>query len=122
MAAPLEKLVVELAQQVRDRYYGKYRGIVDNNEDPEKMGRIKVRVPDVFHDQVTSWALPCSPYSGNGSGQFTVPAIGAGVWIEFEAGDPAKPIWTGCWWAEIMMKRLQYHCACAVCGTGQVIA
>src|SRR5262249_15087072 len=31
---------------------------------------------------------------------FRVPAIGAGVWIEFEAGDVSRPIWTGCWWAD----------------------
>ena len=32
------------------------------------------------------------------AGLFTVPMIGSGVWIEFEAGDVSRPIWTGCWW------------------------
>ena len=27
-----------------------------------------------------------------------VPPIGAGVWIEFEQGDPDYPIWTGGFW------------------------
>jgi hypothetical protein len=27
-----------------------------------------------------------------------VPPVGAGVWIEFQAGDPARPIWCGGWW------------------------
>jgi hypothetical protein len=27
-----------------------------------------------------------------------VPQIGAGVWIEFEQGDPDYPIWVGCFW------------------------
>ena len=27
-----------------------------------------------------------------------VPQIGAGVWVEFEQGDPDYPIWTGCFW------------------------
>ena len=31
-------------------------------------------------------------------GFFALPADGAGVWIEFEHGDPDFPIWTGCWW------------------------
>ena len=32
-------------------------------------------------------------------GVYTVPPQGAGVWIEFEAGDVSRPIWSGCWWA-----------------------
>ncbi len=40
--------------------------------------------------------MPCLPLAGNGSGAFFVPQIGAGVWIEFEQGDPDYPIWTGC--------------------------
>jgi hypothetical protein len=28
-----------------------------------------------------------------------LPKAGDGVWIEFEAGDPSRPIWTGFWWA-----------------------
>jgi uncharacterized protein involved in type VI secretion and phage assembly len=29
-------------------------------------------------------------------GVYMVPVIGAGVWVEFEQGDPSKPIWSGC--------------------------
>jgi uncharacterized protein involved in type VI secretion and phage assembly len=29
---------------------------------------------------------------------YVVPQIGAGVWIEFEQGDPDYPIWTGGFW------------------------
>ena len=32
-------------------------------------------------------------------GIFTVPLVGAGVWVEFEQGDPDYPIWTGCYFA-----------------------
>jgi hypothetical protein len=31
---------------------------------------------------------------------YTVPDSGAGVWIEFEAGDVSRPIWSGCWWGD----------------------
>ena len=31
-------------------------------------------------------------------GVFMVPQIGSGVWIQFEAGDPDRPVWTGGWW------------------------
>jgi uncharacterized protein involved in type VI secretion and phage assembly len=83
-----------------NRHYGKYRGIVTSNEDPKNLGRIKARVPEVLGDVETGWALPCAPYAGDGVGHFTVPPAGAGVWIEFEAGDVSRPIWSGCWWGD----------------------
>jgi uncharacterized protein involved in type VI secretion and phage assembly len=83
-----------------ERYFGKYRGIVTDNNDPKNLGRIKARVPEVLEEVETGFALPCAPYAGDGMGLFAVPAAGAGVWIEFEAGDLSRPIWTGCWWGE----------------------
>jgi hypothetical protein len=82
------------------KFYGKYRGIVSNNQDPKNMGRIKATVPEILHDVETGWALPCVPYTGSSTGTYTVPEVNAGVWIEFEAGDVSKPIWSGCWWGE----------------------
>jgi uncharacterized protein involved in type VI secretion and phage assembly len=82
------------------RHYGKYRGIVTDNEDPRNMGRIRARVPEVLGDVETGWALPCAPYAGDGSGSYMVPEPDTGVWIEFEAGDVSRPIWSGCWWGE----------------------
>jgi hypothetical protein len=55
-------------------------------------------VPDVSGLIPTSWALPCVPIAGKQSGVYVVPQIGAGVWIEFEQGDPDYPIWTGGFW------------------------
>jgi uncharacterized protein involved in type VI secretion and phage assembly len=80
------------------RYYGKYRGSVINNVDPNQIGRIQVMVPDVSGTMISSWAMPCLPVGGMLMGMFTVPPIGAGVWVEFEQGDPDYPIWTGCYW------------------------
>jgi len=81
-----------------NRYYGKYRGTVVNNLDPENRGRIQAMVPDVQGVIPMTWAMPCLPVAGKGSGTFLVPEIGSGVWIEFEQGDPEYPIWTGCFW------------------------
>jgi phage baseplate assembly protein gpV len=81
------------------RHYGKHRGVVTDNQDPKNLGRIRARVPEVLANVETGWALPCAPYSGNGTGHYTVPAPGAGVWIEFEAGDVSRPLWSGCWWS-----------------------
>jgi type VI secretion system (T6SS) baseplate-like injector VgrG len=80
------------------RHYGKYRGTVVDNDDPRKQGRIKVQVPEILGEVDSGWALPCAPYAGDKTGLYTVPAVGAGVWVEFEAGDVSRPIWVGCWW------------------------
>ena len=85
-------------QQEPNRYYGKFRATVINNLDPESRGRIQVQVPDVSGLNLSSWAMPCVPVAGRGSGAFFVPEIGSGVWVEFEQGDPDYPIWTGCFW------------------------
>jgi len=79
-------------------FYGKYRGVVTDNKDPLMVGRVRARVPDVMGNLESGWAMPCVPFAGNGMGFFAIPAVGAGVWIEFEHGDPDYPIWSGCWW------------------------
>ncbi|MFD7402910.1 phage baseplate assembly protein V [Streptomyces sp. NPDC059866] len=81
-----------------NRYLGKYRGRVVDNDDPLRIGRITVEVPDVLGGEPSTWALPCLPFTGPESGQFVVPPPGTGVWVEFEQGDPSFPVWTGCWW------------------------
>lgn len=78
-------------------FYGKYRGVVTNINDPLTIGRVRATVPDVMGDQESGWAMPSVPFGGNGMGFFALPKVGAGVWIEFECGDPDYPIWSGCW-------------------------
>jgi hypothetical protein len=80
------------------RFYGKYRGTVLNNIDPQRIGRIIAIVPAVSLLLPTSWCMPCYPVAGKLMGISYVPQIGSGVWIEFEGGDPDYPIWTGCFW------------------------
>ncbi len=78
-------------------FFGKYRGVVLNNIDPLQIGRVQASVPDVSVIPST-WAMPCVPWAGIATGVFTVPPIGAGVWIEYERGDPDYPIWVGGYW------------------------
>ena len=78
----------------RRTFFGKYQGVVSDNRDPDKRGRIKARVVDIFGDDESGWALPCAPFGGF----CALPKVGAGVWIEFMRGDPDYPIWSGCWW------------------------
>ena len=82
-------------------YYGKYRGTVLNNIDPNQQGRLMLNIPDVLGAIPSSWAEPCVPLAGPTGppmGVYMVPPVGAGVWAEFEHGDPDYPIWSGCRW------------------------
>ena len=79
-------------------FFGKFRGTVVNNIDPEQIGRIQAIVPAVLGLLPSSWAMPCVPVAGINMGLFTVPPVGSGVWIEFERGDPEYPVWVGGYW------------------------
>ncbi|MBC8028984.1 MAG: baseplate assembly protein [Pyrinomonadaceae bacterium] len=80
-----------------NQFFGKYRGTVTDIQDPLMMNRVRAKVPDVMGDQESGWAMPCLPFAGSAMGFFALPKVGAGVWIEFEHGDPDYPIWAGCW-------------------------
>ena len=85
------------------RYFGKYQGTVVQNVDPLQRGRLQVEVPAVLSFVPSTWAEACAPLAGPTGppmGVYLVPPIGAGVWIEFEQGDPEKPIWVGCRWGQ----------------------
>jgi hypothetical protein len=72
-----------------DRLYGVYRGVVTNNVDPTGQSRVQAEVAEV-PENTSLWAMPCRPV-----GSATVPAVGASVWVAFEAGDPSRPVWMG---------------------------
>jgi hypothetical protein len=84
--------------QVRNRFYGKYRGQVVTNIDPMHLGRLQVKVPTVLGDNTLNWALPCVPYAGKNVGFLALPPEKANIWVEFEGGDVNYPIWSGCFW------------------------
>jgi len=88
----------EINPDSSSRYYGKYRGKVENNIDPLMMGRVQASCPAILGDAMLAWAMPCSPYAGPGVGFFAVPPMGANIWVEFEGGDVDYPIYSGCFW------------------------
>lgn len=82
-------------------FHGKYRATVLQNIDPEQRGRLQLIVPDVLGVIPSTWAEACVPLAGPTGppmGVYMVPPIGAGVWVEFERGDPNYPVWVGCRW------------------------
>lgn len=95
----MEELLRAFDEHVKSRFYGKYEGVVTDVEDPLGIGRIRTRVPAVLgEDTESGWALPCAPFCGTETGFFFLPQVGDTVWVEFAAGDPSRPIWTGGFW------------------------
>lgn len=97
----MNEALVRAVKQQQEKRYGKFRGFVTDNKDPEKRGRLKLRVPSVLGDEETDWALPCLPFGGGKDyGLFLVPEVGAQVWMEFEEGDLQRPLWVGTFWQQ----------------------
>jgi hypothetical protein len=94
----LERGVVDLHNFINRHFFGKFRGTVA--EVDRQTARIRAKVPAVYGEELSPWAMPCFPFAGNKHGIAFLPEINDGVWIEFEAGDPDVPIWTGFWWAD----------------------
>jgi hypothetical protein len=99
MPVIIEEIVERLVERVGSSYFGKYRGIVSDVDDPSNQCRIRATVPAVLGEQPCGWALPAAPFAGDGHGVVMLPKVGSGVWIEFEAGRLDNPIWSGAWWA-----------------------
>lgn len=93
----MNEMLRDVLERQSTNFYGKFLGVVKDNRDRKGRGRLLVQVPQVLGDKEL-WALPCVPYAGKGKGMFFLPDVDTMVWVEFEAGDPNCPIWTGCLW------------------------
>ena len=84
-----------------NRFYSVYPGVVLDINDPEKRGRIKVKVPQIYGDKaIASWADPASKdLAGKGHGEFFPPYVGDYVHVAFEMGDIRFPIYYGGYYA-----------------------
>lgn len=83
------------------RFPGRNLGVVVDNVDPKKLGRIRVKVPEVLSDTETGWCLPASPFAGPNIGFHAVPPVGGLVFVEWPNGDLARvPIWCGATWSD----------------------
>jgi hypothetical protein len=68
-----------------------YIGVVEDNKDPNKDGKVKVRVLDIYDEQSIEdipWASPWKDLTG---GQFSIPELGKVVIVVFDQGDMYKP-------------------------------
>lgn len=81
-------------------FYGKYRAMVVDVKDPEKRGRVRVTCPKVYGENKSPWCQPCSPYAYEKGGDFVLPKLNDFIWVEFEEGNSAKPLYIGGLWAK----------------------
>ncbi len=87
------------------RYYGVYLGRVIDTADPDNRGRIRATCPAINMPKEENvpagfWMLPClnglgEDADGKMTGMFHPPDEGTLVWIQFEFGDPRKPLYIG---------------------------
>jgi hypothetical protein len=84
-------------------YYSEYDGVCTDNKDPQKSGRIQVKVPGLFgNDSLGAWAWPKMPWAGKASGMFMPPDVGDPVIVTFRNGDQAYPRYQGGWWPNVV--------------------
>jgi hypothetical protein len=76
---------------IDERFLAIYDGTVVNNADPEKLGRVRVRIPGLIEPE-SGWAEPVGKAGGSAQrGEFDVPEVGAFVTVQFLMGNPDRP-------------------------------
>jgi len=73
-------------------------GVVTNNQDPDKLGRVKVRFPWLSQSEESFWARVAAPMAGNARGLFFLPEVDDEVLVAFERGDMHFPYVLGSLW------------------------
>jgi hypothetical protein len=81
-------------------FTGLYRGIVVETNDPLRMHRIRVRIPDMYRKTEPAenilWASTANWFGGGPmGGSWVAPSIGDVVWVAFEKGHPYSPVVVG---------------------------
>jgi uncharacterized protein involved in type VI secretion and phage assembly len=85
-------------QQGSGNNYGVAVGIVTNNQDPDKMGRVRVKFPWLSDDQESWWARIATPMAGGKRGVYFLPEVNDEVLVAFEHGDVRFPCVVGALW------------------------
>jgi uncharacterized protein involved in type VI secretion and phage assembly len=97
-AGLLELLNVGGGQHDDGRITGVVIGIVTNNKDPDRLGRVKVRFPWLSGSTESDWARVATPMAGNGRGLYFLPEVDDEVLVLFERGDVRFPFVIGALW------------------------
>jgi uncharacterized protein involved in type VI secretion and phage assembly len=73
-------------------------GIVTNNDDPERLGRVRVKFPTLSQDDESAWARVASPGAGKERGLQWIPEVDDEVLVGFELDDLTRPVVLGGLW------------------------
>ena len=80
------------------RCYGVVVGVVTNNEDPEGMHRVKVRLPWLSAQDESNWARMVTFMAGKDRGAYFLPEVDDEVLVAFEHGSLEHPYVIGALW------------------------
>jgi uncharacterized protein involved in type VI secretion and phage assembly len=80
------------------RIHGVVVGIVTNTDDPDDLGRVRVRFPWLSDNDESNWARIAAPFAGDGRGVYFLPDVEDEVLVVFEHGDPRFPYVIGALW------------------------
>jgi uncharacterized protein involved in type VI secretion and phage assembly len=98
MSTSLIDLLHPPNEEQSGRYYGVVVGIVTNNQDPNKMARVRVKFPWLSDDNESWWARIAVPMAGSGRGSYFLPEVDDEVLVAFEHGDVRSPYVVGALW------------------------
>lgn len=94
----LYELLAEERDTAAPRVSGVVVGVVTNNQDPEGMGRVKVKFPWLSDENESNWARVATPTAGQGRGFYFLPEVEDEVLVAFEQGDVRFPYVVGSLW------------------------
>jgi uncharacterized protein involved in type VI secretion and phage assembly len=86
------------AEEEAGRIYEAVIGLVVDNKDPDKLARVKVKIPTLSADDTTWWAPLSALGAGKQRGWFFLPEIDDEVLVMFEHGDISRPVIIGALW------------------------
>jgi len=86
------------ASRETNRIYGVVIGVVTNNQDPDGLGRVKVRLPWLSKEHESNWARVTAPMAGNDRGLYLLPEVDDEVLVAFEHGRAEFPYILGSLW------------------------
>ncbi len=99
MDIELRKMLKKMGMDYFQKFYGDYYGSVADNADPNKMGRVKLKVPALYGNDVHDyWASAKGMPNGASEGMFWIPKVGDAVLVSFENGNCRFPMWQHGFW------------------------